>query len=134
MRSPSVSLQQATPSLAIETPATGLDSEEYTDISYSRILVPLDGSSLAERVLPYVRALGCAYGTPVELLRVFGPVSDQLADPAHGLYQHQIDASLHHDAYDYLDSVKRSMDSPELTVTCTVEEGDPASWIVDKAE
>ena len=134
MRSPLVSHRKATPSLTFETPATGLKSEQNGDVSYSKILVPLDGSSLAERVLPYVHALGNAYGIPVELLRVFGPASEQLAAPARGLYQHQIDASLSDDAYDYLDSVKRSMDCPELTVTCTVEGGDPASWLVDRAE
>ena len=134
MRSSSISHQNATLPVAFDTPATGPRSVENGDVSYSKILVPLDGSSLAERVLPYVRALGIAYGTPVELLRVFGPAPQGLADPAHGLYQHQIDASLHADARDYLDSVKRSIDGPELTVTSTVEEGDPASWIVDKAE
>ena len=134
MLSLSISHNYATPPTVFETPATGLKSEEYTNIGYSRILVPLDGSSLAERVLPYVHALGSAYGTPVELLRVFTPASERLADPAHGLYQHQIDANVRDGAHDYLNSVKRYMDGSELTVTCTVEEGDPASRIVDMAE
>ena len=133
LRSSSVSHQNATPSLAFETPATGLRPDQIGVVGYSKILVPLDGSRLAERVLPYVHALGRAYGTPVELLRVFGPASDWLADPAHGLYLHQIDANLRDIAHDYLISVKRSMESSELTVTCTVEEGDPVSWIVGQA-
>ncbi|HLN87954.1 MAG TPA: universal stress protein [Candidatus Limnocylindrales bacterium] len=37
---------------------------------YSKILVPLDGSSLAEQILPYVRSLAAAYNVPVELLWV----------------------------------------------------------------
>ena len=36
----------------------------------SRILVPLDGSVLAETVLPYVKQLGTGLAVPVELLRV----------------------------------------------------------------
>ena len=42
---------------------------------YKRILVPLDGSELAEQVLPYARTLGRALGTSVELLRSVEPVS-----------------------------------------------------------
>ena len=37
---------------------------------YTRILIPLDGSSLAEQVLPYGRFLGRALRIPVHLLRV----------------------------------------------------------------
>ena len=35
---------------------------------YTRILVPLDGSKLAERVLPYARFLACGLKIPVEFL------------------------------------------------------------------
>lgn len=38
--------------------------------SQSRILVPLDGSSLAECVLPHVVALAGIFGSPIALLRV----------------------------------------------------------------
>lgn len=37
---------------------------------YKKILVPLDGSPLAEQILPYVRALAVTYNIPVELLWV----------------------------------------------------------------
>ena len=37
---------------------------------YKKILVPLDGSKLAEQVLPYARWLAGAYGAAVTLLRV----------------------------------------------------------------
>jgi nucleotide-binding universal stress UspA family protein len=40
---------------------------------YTKVLVPLDGSSLAEQILPYARLLAEAYGIPVELLRVEDP-------------------------------------------------------------
>ncbi len=40
---------------------------------YKRILVPLDGSPLGDRVLPYVRMLGKKLGAKVELFRVFDP-------------------------------------------------------------
>jgi len=37
---------------------------------YTKILVPLDGSRLAEQILPYASLLAEAFGVPVELLRV----------------------------------------------------------------
>ena len=39
-----------------------------------RILVPLDGSKLAEQVLPYVRLVALAFGSRIELLQTFDPV------------------------------------------------------------
>lgn len=43
---------------------------------YSKILVPLDGSELAEHVLPHVLALAGCHASDVELLRVVAyPVS-----------------------------------------------------------
>ena len=40
---------------------------------YKRILVPLDGSPMGDRVLPYVRNLGKKLDAKVELFRVFYP-------------------------------------------------------------
>jgi nucleotide-binding universal stress UspA family protein len=40
---------------------------------YTKILVPLDGSSLAEQILPYARVFAEAYRIPMELLRVSDP-------------------------------------------------------------
>jgi len=43
------------------------------DDMYKRILVPLDGSPMGDRVLPYVRNLGKKLDAKVELFRVFYP-------------------------------------------------------------
>ena len=40
---------------------------------YGKILVPLDGSALAEQVLPYVRPLAKALVASIELLRTIPP-------------------------------------------------------------
>jgi nucleotide-binding universal stress UspA family protein len=40
---------------------------------YTKILVPLDGSGLAEQVLPYACIMAEVYGIPVELLQVHDP-------------------------------------------------------------
>ena len=40
---------------------------------YARILVPVDGSSLSEQVLPYVQQLGLGLSIPVTLMTVVEP-------------------------------------------------------------
>ena len=114
------------PSLGSDTPAT------YA--TYSRILVPLDGSLLAERVLPYARALANGFGGRVELLYVSSPAPEGLADHAHGRYPHQIDANLRAEGLDYLHRVTPSISCVGVEVSCTVKAGDPELWIVEEAE
>ena len=41
---------------------------------YSRILVPLDGSSESEQVLPYARQIGRALGARLDVIRVMEPL------------------------------------------------------------
>ena len=60
---------------------------------YTRILVPLDGSGLAEQSMPYVRLLGGAFNIPVDLLNVFDSAVPQFADPDGGLDMTRITAS-----------------------------------------
>ncbi len=48
---------------------------------YDKILVPLDGSALAEQVLPYVRPLAKALVASIELLRTIPSAGLELADP-----------------------------------------------------
>lgn len=101
---------------------------------YARILVPLDGSSVADQVLPYVRLLGKGFQAQVELLRVFEPVSPSLVDPAHGLYLDRIVASERSHVEDYLEGVAESLRKDGLTVSFTAHEGYPAASIVRDAE
>ena len=114
------------PSLGSDTPAT------YA--MYSRILVPLDGSPLAEKVLPYARVLAKGFAAHVELINVFSPAPEGLADPAHGRYPHQIDANLRAEGLDYLHRVTPSVSCVGVEVSCTVKAGDPELWIVEEAE
>ena len=74
---------------------------------YDRIFVPLDGLPLAEQVLPYVTRIAAGMGIPIYLAQVVPPISEALADPAHGLYQSGIPAGARDEAMDYLNSVKR---------------------------
>lgn len=99
---------------------------------YDRIIVPLDGSSLAEQVLPYVTRLSLGLGIPIHLMQVIEPISEALADPVHGLYQSGISAGAHDEAMDYLNSVKRNLSGMEIT--CEAHEGRVVDHIVAEAE
>lgn len=101
---------------------------------YKRILVPLDGSHQAEQVLPYVCWMARSLSLPVELLRVFNPVSERLADPLHGRFLDAVTAGFRDAAMDYLNQVKRKMNGLPVPITCEAHEGRPASWIVDHAD
>jgi nucleotide-binding universal stress UspA family protein len=48
---------------------------------YRRILVPLDGSSRAEAILPYVEDLAHRFGSSVVFLQVLEPISISLLNP-----------------------------------------------------
>ena len=54
---------------------------------YTRMLIPLDESKVAEQVLPYARCLAKALAIPVELLELIDPeVLNVLAKPEEGRY------------------------------------------------
>ncbi len=101
---------------------------------YGRILVPLDGSDLANQVLPYVRLLGKGFRAQVELLQIFEPISPSLADPVHGLYLNQVVESARSHVEDYLEGVAVSLRKTGLTVSSVAREGHPAAAIVQEAE
>ncbi|MCH7737722.1 MAG: universal stress protein [Chloroflexi bacterium] len=99
---------------------------------YDRIFVPLDGSPLAEQVLPYVTRISQGMGIPIHLMQVIPSVSEELADPAHGLYQSGLSAGAHDEAMDYLNSVKRNISGAEIT--CEALEGNVITHIIEEAD
>ena len=100
---------------------------------YKRILVPLDGSKLAEQVLPHVRSLATAFGLDLDLLSTFGP-SHTYSGPNPSSYPHQVEDNFRAQSLDYLHSIKSSMVDLGVPISCTVRLGEPASWIVSEAE
>ncbi|MDA0735020.1 MAG: universal stress protein [Chloroflexi bacterium] len=101
---------------------------------YSRIIVPLDGSPLAERALPYVRMFAEKLTVPIQLLQAYSPTPSELSDSDHGRYLDQMDAALQDRAYDYLNQVKSSIPDAKAEISCLVQPGDPASCIVAESE
>jgi nucleotide-binding universal stress UspA family protein len=92
---------------------------EVNHMIYKNILVPLDGSKLAEAVLPYAGFLAGAMQLPVHLIHVNDPET--------------VFPSLHPTrAADYLNQAAASFLSG-LTVSCALETGAAAEVILDAA-
>lgn len=99
---------------------------------YTRILVPLDGSKAAERVLPYARFVGSKLSVPVELLAIVDVVEIGLhisPDKAH-LLNDVIENTLQR-SEQYLRRVAETFSDVE--VRCTVQKGVAEEVIIDKA-
>jgi nucleotide-binding universal stress UspA family protein len=102
---------------------------------FHKILVPLDGSELAERALEPALALAQAAGSEIILLNV--PVLERMLVPApagYGLLLPEQSVELSRiEAYNYLQNVRQSWTHPDIKVTVKVIEGDEAGVIVDTA-
>jgi nucleotide-binding universal stress UspA family protein len=86
---------------------------------YKKILVPLDGSKLAEGVLPYAKFLAGSLQLPIDLMHVNDP---ETAAPSAYAVQ----------GADYLKAVAATLPA-SLTANCSVENGKAAEVIVDSA-
>jgi nucleotide-binding universal stress UspA family protein len=101
---------------------------------FNRILVPLDGSPLAEQVLPYVKILAKGLNAPVKLLRAVSPAGEELADPAHQHYPHQVDENIRQQALDYLRSAGAALSSLGVPISYETPLESPAAAIINEAE
>jgi nucleotide-binding universal stress UspA family protein len=103
---------------------------------YKRILVPLDGSELAERVLPHATAVAKASGAEVTLVSVvpltLGPAGAKLDAIPEALAERQ--AALKAEALIYLEKVQRNLKDQNVIAHCVTLDGDVASEIIAYAE
>ena len=101
---------------------------------YSRILVPLDGSDMAEQVLPYVRLLAKGLSTRVLLFQVFRPSLPAELAAEYGGEPLNVKRK---ETRDYLEKVSTSLKKDGLEVSFDLHEPpvpSPASHILDEAE
>ena len=99
---------------------------------YTRMLIPLDGSKLAENVLPYARALAEALDLRIELLSVVDTMD--FARTTHAGHVRDFDPIIEaavREGEQYLEGVARSFTG--LKVTCVVEQGQADQIIIEKA-
>lgn len=100
---------------------------------YRRILVPLDGSELAERILPHVEAIGKGTAAEIILLRVTnpmhaGPAAEAPAEARKWLDDDRARAS------QYLDRVAARLRATGLATKLDVVVGEPAVEVLSVAE
>jgi nucleotide-binding universal stress UspA family protein len=101
---------------------------------YKSILVPLDGSEIAEKALPYARLVARPLLAKIELLRVFATPPAELSDPARGIYLDQVSETFKNLAEDYLREKAAHLREAGFSVSANVLEGDAATLVVDEAE
>jgi nucleotide-binding universal stress UspA family protein len=95
-----------------------------------QILVPLDGSVLAECVLPHVVAIASVFGSKITLLRVIPP-------PGNGGESHVIDPLSWEmkkvEAVSYLQRKKEQLEQIFTSIEYQLAEGQPAEKIIEYA-
>jgi nucleotide-binding universal stress UspA family protein len=99
---------------------------------YTRMLIPLDGSKVAEQVLPYARFLAKALGIPAELLGVVDPVP--LADFSEVWQRgdlNRLTAEEMTGTTRYLETTARSFTGVQAKIT--VLKGTPEEVIIEQA-
>lgn len=95
----------------------------------SHILVPLDGSPLAECVLPHVLAIAHAVDARVTLLHILERPRETGELPTDPLHWHIKKSALKV----YLDQITARLQNAKLDVTNTILEGVPAEHIIEYA-
>ena len=107
---------------------------------FKRILTPLDGSTLSEGILPYVRALAPALGARVELLQTHPNMTyelEQLEDAEQASITaalEPVQLRLQHQSESYLSKVASELEGLGVETGIDVRFGPPAVSIVEEAE
>lgn len=100
---------------------------------YTRLLIPLDGSRLAENVLPYARALARALDLRIDLLSVVDLMD--FARTTHAGHVRDFDPIIEaavREGRQYLENVARSFTGTTVD-NCVVEQGQADQIIIEKA-
>jgi nucleotide-binding universal stress UspA family protein len=96
------------------------------------MLIPLDGSQVAEHVLPYARCLAKALTIPVDLLEVADIETLRLlANPERGRYLDTLLSEKMENSESYLETVAQSFEG--TPVTCIVEKGKAEDVVIERA-
>jgi nucleotide-binding universal stress UspA family protein len=99
---------------------------------YSKVLVPLDGSTVAEQALPFARLLAGAFQIPVELMSVIdtAALAPQVS-PDRARYIDTLAAEGMRRSQEYLKGIARKFAG--LSVQFSVERGKTETAIIEKA-
>jgi nucleotide-binding universal stress UspA family protein len=99
---------------------------------YGKILVPLDGSRTAEKVLPYARYLSGKFKVPIELLAVIdiAEIASHIASEKARFLDTIIEDGVRHST-SYLRGVATTFS--DIDVSCSVEKGNAGDAIIERA-
>lgn len=99
---------------------------------YKRILMPLDGSPIAEQALPYAIAQAERFQAELVLLKVLTPLAESRSLPIRAVRKAQeITRGL---AHDYLDRIATEIQGRDIQVRVVTIEGQPHVQIIRLAE
>jgi nucleotide-binding universal stress UspA family protein len=112
-------------------PAAGY--KERSSMTQQTVLVPLDGSPLAEGVLPYAETLARLLGATVRLVFVVEPVSESRWERLDDVEQ-RLDELRRSEAGRYLESIVQQLAQRGSTASICVLAGEAADCIIDAAE
>jgi len=105
----------------------------YSQRGMEKILVPLDGSKLAEVSLPYVEELAKVMGSEVTLIRVIEPI-DSMARPFIGSMESDLKAEEEKRAVAYLKEKEKELRDKGVTVKAESLHGKAAEEVVKYAD
>jgi nucleotide-binding universal stress UspA family protein len=102
---------------------------------YSKILIPLDGSTLAEQTLPCALEVARRERAEVTLLCVVPPIREsEVMDDGYVLYADQLTEMAQSDARAYLNRIACPLHAEGIKVKTALEVGIPADCILDYAQ
>ena len=98
---------------------------------YSRVIVPLDGSELSERSLPYARLIAGALSIPIELVEAFDVLPPAVHTASTRLATQRMHEAARKQSEDYLGRVRAELRDQGYAATSTTLHGEPSQAIVD---
>jgi len=121
--------------MRLDIPVYLVQGEQPKDLGRkpAKLLVALDGSIKAEKVLPYARTLAQAYGSDITLISVPQiPETENYRAPADVVENLRAEAEAK--MTNFLEAVARGLEKDGITVDIIVKGSRPATTIVETAE
>lgn len=97
---------------------------------FKRVLVPLDGSAVAEGVLPLLESIAGPLDLEVTLLRVLQPLPPEIIEGTKHLVLEDVPARFE-EARGYLLTIARALEATGVRVAVDVRRGEPVAEILD---
>lgn len=108
--------------------------EEWLTSPHSAVIVPLDGSGLAERAIPAAETFAYAFDRPLLLFRVIPPLIMYGTGPHVARFERQAIATEEHNAHRYLRDIRRNLArTSRVPIRTLIGAGDPSTAILDLA-